>query len=181
MSEINRDGKNFIGYEYQEKIVPEKLASYYRDNYPCFGWEEQDMQAEKGKNTHFPQVKLKFRRNRKICNKAELTRLQRNFDGCMSEIYMLEQSPKRSAAMWALTVGFIGTIFMALSVFAVTAEPPNIIACVLWAAPALAGWLAPYFLYQRIVYKKTEKLMPFIEQKYDELYEICEKGSRLLF
>ena len=41
---------------------------------------------------------LRFRRDRKICNRAELTRLQRNFDSCVAEIDALEQS-KRSGAV----------------------------------------------------------------------------------
>lgn len=181
MSEMKRDARNFIGYEYQEKTVPEMLAPYYRDNYPCFGWEEQEAQAEDYRKGASSQVRLRFRRDRKICNKVELTRLQRNFDGCMNEICALEQSPRSTALIWALSAGMAGTVFMALSVFAVTADPPHVLACILWAVPAFIGWIAPYFLYKAILRRKTQKLAPFIEQKYEELYEICEKGNRLLF
>lgn len=39
----------------------------------------------------------------------------------------------------------------------------------------------PYFLYKKIVRNQTEKLTPMIEAKYDEIYEICEKGNKLLY
>lgn len=48
-------------------------------------------------------VTLKFKRNRKICNKAELTRLQRNFDACIAEIQSLKTS-KRIMAPQQLTL-----------------------------------------------------------------------------
>lgn len=39
----------------------------------------------------------------------------------------------------------------------------------------------PYFVYKKVVAKQTEKAIPLIEEKYDEIYEICEKGSKLLY
>jgi len=50
----------------------------------------------------------------------------------------------------------------------------------LFAVPGFIGWIIPYFLYRRAIGKQTEKLAPLIEQKYDEIYEICEKGNKLL-
>lgn len=32
-----------------------------------------------------------------------------------------------------------------------------------------------------VVVKQAEKITPLIEAKYDEIYEICEKGSKLLY
>ena len=49
------------------------------------------------------------------------------------------------------------------------------------AIPAFLGWIAPYFLYRKMAEKQTEKLVPLIEAKYDEIYEICEKGNKLLY
>lgn len=85
------------------------------------------------------------------------------------------------ATVCALAVGIIGTAFMAGSVFAVTARPPHVILSIILAVPAFAGWMIPYFLYKRVARKQTEKLAPLIEQKYDEIYEICEKGNKLLY
>lgn len=64
---------------------------------------------------------LCLRRDRKIINKAELTRLQRNFEDCMRQVDMLERSKTSKASAAAISIGIIGTMFMAGSVFAVTA------------------------------------------------------------
>lgn len=124
---------------------------------------------------------MHLKRNRKIVNKAELTRLQRNFEACVNEIDALEKAKTSVAAMYAMTLGMIGTAFIAGATFAVTAQPPYYILCILLAIPGFLGWIFPYFLYKRIVKTQTEKLTPLIEEKYDEIYEICEKGNKLLY
>lgn len=77
-------------------------------------------------------------------------------------------------------IGIAGTVFMAGSTFAVTHEPPIIWLCVLLAIPGFIGWILPYFVYHRLAKKQTEKLQPLIEQKLEEIYEVCEKGHSLL-
>lgn len=69
---------------------------------------------------------------------------------------------------------------MAGSVFAVTADPPRIVLCILLAVPAFAGWIAPYFVYCIVRDKKTRQVNPFIEEKNEEIYAMCEKGQSLL-
>lgn len=122
-----------------------------------------------------------MKRNRKIVNKVELTRLERNFEACVDEIEKLEKAKTSAATMYAIILGIIGTAFMAGSTFAVTAQPPHYILCILLAVPGFLGWIFPYFLYKRIAGKQKEKILPLIEAKYDEIYEICEKGNKLLY
>lgn len=118
---------------------------------------------------------------RKMENKAPM-RLSGKTIGAslMRQIEMLEKSKMSLAKTVSISVGVAGTIFMAGSTFAVTASPPIIWLCVLLAIPGFAGWILPYFFYKAIVSKRTEIVNPLIEDKYDEAYEICEKGSRLL-
>ena len=123
---------------------------------------------------------LRLKRDRKIINKMELTRLQRNFEACVEQIGHLEREKTSRPSILAITVGILGTAFMAGATFAVTAEPPLIALCIVLAVPGFLGWILPYFLYRAAVRKQTEKITPLIEGKYDEIYEICEKGSRLL-
>ena len=59
------------------------------------------------------------------------------------------------------------------------ADPPILWLTVLLAIPGFLGWILPYFLYRRLVRKKTAEIEPLQEQKYDEIDAICEKGSRL--
>ena len=77
---------------------------------------------------------MKFKRDRKIRNKAELTRLQ----------------------------------------------PPRAALCAILAVPGFIGWILPYFCYRAIRRRKTNRLSPLIEKKYDELYDVCEKANGLL-
>lgn len=182
MSEIVRKGKEFVGYEYKEISVPEYLSSLYLDAYPCFGWEtDSHLVEKKDEKIKSGYVDVRFKRDRKIINKAELTRLQRNFDGCIDELKTLERSKTAVPLAAALIIGIIGTVFMALSTFAVTAKVPNVLMCIIFAIPGFIGWILPIFIYRNMVSAKKRKLDPLIEQKYEEIYDICEKGNHLLF
>ena len=121
-----------------------------------------------------------MKRDRKLINRVELTRLQKHFEACANEIETLEKSKTSTAAVCALVVGVLGTVFMAGSTFAVTHEPPVIWLCAVLAVPGFAGWLLPYFLYRFMIRKRTKKVFPLIEAKREEIYEICEKGHSLL-
>lgn len=166
---------NFIGYEYHDVTVKRSMASMYADGYENFGWELDGTAEPVGK---LDCVTMKFKRDRKLRNKVELTRLQRNFDACVSEILSLETQKYIKASVIAYIIGIIGTAFMAGSVFAVTAD--RIISCVLLAIPAFIGWTLPYFCYKTILKKKSDEVSPLIDQKYDEIYLVCEKANALL-
>ena len=184
MEENGTKQKEFVGYEYKEVIADKSRVSLLVDGYENFGWEVDGNISEFYEECKNPQkqnkVILRLKRNRKIINKMELTRLQRNFESCVREIEMLEKSKTSSATMYALILGILGTAFMTGSTFAVTAQSPHIILCILLAIPGFLGWILPYFVYRRVLGKQTEKVTPLIEDKYDEIYEICKKGNRLL-
>ena len=176
MSEITKSGKDFVGYEYKEIFVESEKTSMYLDGYINFGWlPDGNMQS-----SLMGRTSIKLKRDRKILNKAELTRLQRHFEACMNDLESLEGSKTQKATIWSIVIGIIGTAFMAGSVFAVVATPPLIILCIILAVPAIIGWALPYFIFKKIYRKQTEKVAPLLEEKYDEIYEICEKGSKLL-
>lgn len=172
-----RAQREFTSYEYKELNVKEDKVSFYLDCYENFGW-QQDENFPPQENGGI--VTLKLKRNRKLINKVELTRLQRHFEADMEEIDSLENSKTSTAMIASLSIGIVGTAFMAGSVFAVTATPPIIWLCILLAIPAFAGWILPYFVYKRMKADRTQKVKPYIEEKYDEIYEICEKGHSLL-
>ncbi|MGM9937725.1 MAG: hypothetical protein ACI38A_10295 [Candidatus Ornithomonoglobus sp.] len=174
---MNNDNKAFTGYDYKEITADKKNVSQYIDCLECFGWQLNDkVPASGGRN----RVTLHLKRDRKIINKAELTRLTRHFEACMNEINALENSKESAALAVSLSIGLIGTAFMAGSTFAVTANPPIIWLCVLLAVPGFIGWILPYFVHKKVFSKRAETVAPLIEAKYDEIYEICEKGSALL-
>lgn len=173
---MNEKGE-FVGYEYKEIAVDSDNASMYLDGYACFGWEPDDNIPKKD---YLGRTVIALKRNRKILNKMELTRLQRNFEACMEDINALENSKTQLATVISITAGLIGTAFMAGSVFAVTNDPPMIWLCALLAIPGFIGWMLAFPLYKRFSQRKTEAMLPLIEQKYDEIDAVCEKGNALL-
>ena len=177
MGEIKKGGTNFVGYEYKEILADSEKASLLLDGYLSFGWTADDnIQPSRV----LGRVAVKLKRDRKILNKVELTRLQRHFEACVNDIENLEKSKTTSATIWAICIGLIGTAFMAGSVFAITATPPAILLCVILGIPGFIGWSLPMLVFKRMVRSKSDKVTSMIEQKYDEIYEICEKGSKLL-
>ncbi|MBU9738087.1 hypothetical protein [Diplocloster agilis] len=175
--QVEKGKKPFVGYEYKKITVNKNAVSMYLDCYKNFGWFTDENVANESGNS---QITVQMKRDRKLINRVELTRLQKHFEACANEIETLEKSKTSTAAVCALVVGVIGTGFMAGSTFAVTHEPPVIWLCAVLAVPGFAGWLLPYFLYRFMIRKRTKKVFPLIEAKREEIYEICEKGHSLL-
>ena len=164
------------GFDYLKVTVEEDFLSQYMDCYEKFGWRmDENVPTEKslGKAT------LHMKRSRHIANKVELVRLQQHYEACMEEVRTLEASKSSTPTMVSLTCGLVGCGFMAGSVFAVTAAPPVIWLTVLLAVPGFALWAAAYFCHKPVKSRRTRKVAPLIEAKYDEAYEVCEKAYRL--
>lgn len=175
MNEAGIKKNNFIGYEYQEVNVKQEMESVYVDGYQNFGWKLEGTSTPTiGVNC----VTIKFKRDRKIRNKAELTRLQRQFDACMHEIEALERSKSTSAEITAYSTGLLGTGLIAGATFSYLDGMLPLM--IILAVPGFIGWISPYFCYRSIKEKKTLQADPLIYQKYDELYAVCEKANGLL-
>ena len=181
MEAVQRNGKKkgFIAYDYKEIEAKGERLSLLLDAYESLGWEiDERGESDTG---DLQKKKVRLRRDRKIINKVDLTRLQRNLEACVASIDELERSVISSATLYSVLLGLVGTAFLALATFAAVAPEPEILLCTVLAVPGFAGWIAPWFVYKRIRRKRREKTMPLIEEKYDEIYEICEKGQKLLY
>lgn len=175
MSENDVSGRNFVGYEYKSVTVDSDMESMYVDGYQNFGWIlESRSKPQVGVNT----IAMKFKRDRKIRNKAELTRLQRQFDACACEIKRMERSKTSRAMTMALGVGLIGTAFLAGATFSYLGG--LIALCIVLALPGFIGWILPHFLYNSTYARQAAKVDPLIENKQDEIYEVCERANVLL-
>lgn len=175
MSEINKNETNFVGYEYKDITTKRELESVYADGYRNFGWILEDTSAS---GQSLDTVAMKFKRDRKICNKAELTRLQRQFEACVSEIESMEKSKTSTASIAAFSIGIVGTAFLGFSTFSYLDGMLPLM--IVLAVPGFIGWILPYFCYKGIQRSKSAKLAPLIDKKYDEIYAVCEKGNSLL-
>jgi hypothetical protein len=176
MSKITKNSAGFIAYEYKDLLVRRDVKSLYEDSYPSFGWALEE-------NADAPvlgisSVNLKFKRDRKIRNKAELTRLQRQFESNVKEIESLEHSKATGAQIAALIVGILGTAALAGSVFAYLSSMIPLM--IILAIPGFIGWVLPYFCYTRILKKRIDTVTPLIEEQYDTIAEVCEKANALL-
>lgn len=201
----NQDlGSNFVGYEYKTIIVPKELDGLWVDSLNTFGWtlekkapavvkhvwgplrvmlaplavfggKFKELVTDHDSKTH---VELSFKRNRHIENKAELNKLQLQFENCAKSIEALEASKKTGAAVAAYVIGLIGTVFMGISVFSYLAAmtPAFIIA----AVPGFLGWIIPIFAYKALVSRKTRQVDPQIETQHDNIYEICQQASKIV-
>lgn len=94
--------KNFTAYEYKETTMRSDKAPFYLDCYESFGWQQdENFPMQETKNT----VLIRLKRDRKLVNRTELTRLQRSFEAGMDEITALEHSKTTAATIWALCIG----------------------------------------------------------------------------
>lgn len=175
MDELKKSGNNFVGFEYKELTVRRSIESIFTDSYHSFGWELEETSTPPAGMLH---VTLKFKRDRNIRNKAELTRLQQQFEAGVNEIKTLEHSKVVGASTAAYIIGVVGTAFMAGSVFAYMAGMLPLMVAL--AIPGFVGWIIPYWCFKGIRGKKTAQVTPLIDKKYDEIYEVCEKASGLL-
>lgn len=171
------DGKKimenkFVMNEYLEVHVNKELLQLCSDCYPTLGWKIFNT------STGINSVTLKLRRNRKIKNRAELCDFQRRCEDAFIAIEKLENSKMMKPMAISLGVGILGTVFMAGSVFAYLEFKIQL--STILAITAIIGWWLPYLLYKKYLKESTEKIRPMIDKNYDQIYEVCEKASKLL-
>ena len=103
MKKTEKPQRNFVAYEYKEVSANSSQASFLLDGYENFGWEPDDNLPQSSQSRH-PGVEkmmtLRLKRDRKIVNKTELTRLQRNFEACVREIQSLENSKTSNCLLY---------------------------------------------------------------------------------
>ena len=163
-------GTPYIGYEYRELTLPEERASFVLDGYESFGWVPDPNRPARVRGHR---VTLYLKRDRKILNKMELTRLQRHFEACLAQADRLEKAPGQAASLWALLTALLGTAFMAGAVFAVTHQPPLYSLMVLLAVPGFAGWILPLFVHRQVLRRRTEKTRSLLDAQSDQIYPRC--------
>jgi hypothetical protein len=205
MSDKHRQEQSFIGYEYKSLIVQMNMESLWRDGYNAFGWKlDKSVPAIKkhlwgplrilvAPLAIFPgspfakmildhpletKAELKFKRDRAIRKKAELSQLQSQFEASAVQIENLEISKKSIPTVAASITGLVGTVFMAASVFAYLTGMLQL--SILIAIPGFAGWILSYFVYQAVKGSRTRKLAPFIEKEYDTIHETCKKANTFI-
>ena len=168
--------KNYVGYDYMDVTVKHGKEQIYTDSYPNFGWELEDNELSA---TEVNAVVLKFKRGRKIANKTELTRLQRQFEQGMKEVERLERSKAVKASACAYVVGVLGGGCIAGAVlFQVLAG--LLALAIVFGAMGLIICTAAYVAYMVLSKRLAKQTAPVIEKQYEELYAACEEAAQLL-
>lgn len=196
---------NFVGYEYKTVKVPKEQESLWSDSMQNFGWELAKSESATVKHVWGPirlmlaplalipgtpfgkmirdhasetDVELTFKRDKHLSGKAELARLQSQFETSVRGIESLEHSKGSSATIAAYTIGLMGTVFMGISMFTYLAGSLPLM--VIMAIPGFLGWILPYFVYKSLKGKKTLIVDPQIEKQHDSIYDICQKANGVL-
>lgn len=186
----NSETKDFVAYEYLSINVRSEKEPLYIDCYENFGWilinnntallDKDDYYINNSNINDRKLVNIKFKRDRKIKNKINLLSLQRKLDKALKEIEKLEKEPSTKATMDSMIVGVIGTVFLAISVFCITAINPLYIPGTIFGIIGLVGWILPYFIYKKVKTKKEEENVILIEEQYNTIYDSCEQARKLV-
>lgn len=167
--------RDFVAYEYTTVKADRDLESLYRDSYQNFGWELEGY----GSGVPSPNnVSIKLKRDRRIKNRSAVAELQRTCERALESIAGLERSKNTSAFTAALTVGILGCVFLAGSIFAIEAS--------MWTLSIPLGgvglilWLAGYLVHGKVKARRTRQVDPLIDRQYEIVYDTGEQAARLL-
>ena len=180
--------QHYTGFDYMELVAEGSELSFLLDCYASFGWEMDDYSVSYRDYGHRSgavpgrtKETLQLKRDRKILNKTELVRLQRNFEACLQEVHRLELRKTSKATALALIIGFLGGVCTLGAVLAITSTPPHMVWGILLAVPAFIGIALPYPIYRRVASDERAQVEPLIAQKYDEIHAICQRADKLSY
>ena len=197
------NNENFLAYEYKNVTVKRNSAGMYIDCMESFGWKlvENDgydagtlltnlhpvnlgrnlaSAAQSFGETADPSetMTLKFKRDRRIENKQQLEKLEREYEDALSAIQKAERKKAAQKMGISLGTGIIGTLFIGLAVYNFVFA--NIVSGVLFAAVGAIGWAIGFFSNIKIGKKKSTQAAPYVDEQLNIVYNACEKAHALL-
>lgn len=181
--------KDFIAYDYLKLEVLPDLEQLYVDCYQSFGWEltkvsektiDQDYYINGRTFIEKPLVTLKFKRNRKIKNKVELLKLQKNMEEAFKKIEKLNKEPELISTIYSVSLGVIGLLFIIFFILSLTSQNPLYILGIINGIIGIAGLILAYFMYNKKRKEIQAKNEILIEEQYNIIYENCEKANNLI-
>lgn len=188
----NSETKEFVAYEYLSINVVSDKEPLYVDCYENFGWKPINNVSNNGliDNEDYyinnydvngnRLINLKFKRDRRIPNKVKIVTLQKKCENGLKELDKLEKEPARKGLSYSLTIGFIGTVFLAISVFLITATTPIILLGTILGIIGLVLWGLAYPMYKKIKLQQEGVNSSLIEKQYDIIYDACEQARKLI-
>lgn len=170
--------KDFVSYEYKTKTVKAKDQTKAIDIYEAFGWEVTSTTP-----TAIDGVTLSLKRDRKQKHKQELTKLERQAEDMFETINGLHRAKTAGASVFSYLFGCVAALILGGGMCLTMLIQNNIPA---FASGILLGFLGialcgiNYFIYKKLVVKKTKTLLPIIDDDEEKLANLLEKGNDLL-
>lgn len=176
--ENNMQEKDFVSYEYRTKTVKSKDMTKATDMYEAFGWE-----VTSAAHTAVDNTTLSLKRDRKQKHKQELSRLERQAEEIFGMINNLQRAKTLGASVFSYIFGCIAALLLGGGMSLIMLNQNNFAAFVGGIALGIAGialCCVNYFIYKKMVEKKTGELLPIIDDNEEKLANILEKGNDLL-
>jgi len=195
--------ENFVGYEYKTVNATSDSAGMYIDCMENFGWslvendgyDVQDLLSNLnpvnlGRNIASaaqtfgetadaaPAMTLKFKRDRRIENKQQLDKLEREYEAALSAISKVERKNSAQTMGVSLGTGIIGAVFVGLAVYNFISS--NVVLGVVFAVIGAIGWTIGFFSNRKVGNKKSAQTEPYIQEQMNIVYDVCEKAHALL-
>lgn len=170
--------KDFVSYEYRTKTVKSKDMTKATDMYEAFGWE-----VTSAAHTAVDNTTLSLKRDRKQKHKQELSRLERQAEEIFGTINNLQRAKTLGASVFSYIFGCIAALLLGGGMSLIMLNQNNFAAFVGGIALGIAGialCCVNYFIYKKMVEKKTGELLPIIDDNEEKLANILEKGNDLL-
>ncbi|SEF66004.1 hypothetical protein [Lachnospira multipara] len=98
----------------------------------------------------------------------------------MKQISSLEKSKTNLATAASISLGIVGLLFIAGSVMIAVGNPKLQLVSVIISIPGFVMVIMANFVYAKLVQLKECKIRPLVDKKMNEIYEICDKGKKLL-
>lgn len=164
--------KEFIAYEYKEVSIKNEKVELYLDSIKNFGWTVVTQTLD------FAKTHLKLKRNYKIANREQIVMLEKKFESAFEILASKDGKEKNKAVIYSISVGLMGTVFMAGSVFSYL--DAIIWATIVLAIPGFMLWALAYFVYRKVLIVSKKKLTPMIDQAYSTIFNTTEQAHHLL-
>lgn len=170
--------KDFVTYEYRTVTAKAKNRTKVMDMYEAFGWE-----ITATSTSPVGDIVLSLKRDRKQKHKQELNKLERQAEETMRTIEGLKQSQTASASIFAYIFGAVAALVLGGGMclcMLIENNIPALIGGIIIGILGIALCAVNYPVYKKIAAKKTEQVLPVIDETEEKLANILEQGNDLL-
>lgn len=163
-------------YEYARTTVKSDLATVATDCYESLGFELTGAKESPASGT----TALAFRRSRKVCARAQLSKLQRTMDDLLKSIASMEAEKTSKARTQAIAFGTVSTLVFGLGTGCTMVWTHLFVIGIIIGIIGIGGCLLAYLNYRKTVASETARINPRIEKAYDQLATACEEAQTVL-